>query len=97
MMAGCSVNGARWALGSDSEGRDMWPEGMVVKAVEILIKDGGGKDSVFRVEPGSEAKCSRKRWKILKRLLTTEPLQGERWKGLGGRGEVRVRVEGTEA
>lgn len=58
MRAGCSVNGARWALGSDSEGRDMWPEGMVVKAVEILIKDGGTvrKDSVFRVEPGSKAR-----------------------------------------
>lgn len=86
-MAGCSVNGARWALGSDREGRGMWPEGMVVKAVEILIKGGGtaGKDSVFRVEPGSTARqvqgkmerCPRKRWKTLKSLLTTEPLRGD--------------------
>lgn len=37
------------------EGRSMWPEGVFVKAAEILIKDGGtiGKDCVFRVEQGS--------------------------------------------
>lgn len=46
------MSGGRWALGRDSEGRSMGPEGVVVKAAKVFIKGGGtnGEDSVFRVD-----------------------------------------------
>lgn len=49
------------SIWQDSEGWGMGPEGMVVRAMEILIKGKGtvGKDRVFRVEPGSKARRCR--------------------------------------
>lgn len=49
------MNEGKWVFVRDNEGRGMWPESVVVKVGESLIKGVGkiGKDSVFRGESGS--------------------------------------------